>query len=473
MTLSPHAALLASPLPRVRSCPDFFSSAGQEVAELAASAGLYLDEGQRLVLHDALGEKRNGKWAAFEVGVVESRQNGKGAIIEARELGGLFLLGEQLIVHTAHLFDTALEAFRRILYLIESTPDLDSRVKRVSRSHGEEGIELKTGQRLKFKARTKGGGRGFSGDCVILDEAMILPETAMRALMPTLSARPNPQLWYLGSAVDRLEHEHGRVFSSVRERGVAGEDPSLAFTEWSANGDHPDRMVDDPDDPEVWARANPGVSAGRISLDHIARERRSMSDRAFKVERLSVGDWFTEGDDGSNGLDVGRWASLADPLAERGASPVFAVAADRDHTWAAIAVAWWRPDGNPQVMLAEYKPTTTWVAGRVAELRARWGGRVISDIPSRGLVADAVEPGQAEQAQADNALSDRIEAGTVRHGNDAALNTAVRSAKWKPTGDTRALVPAGSADISPVIAAALAVHALTTTADTGWMVSLP
>jgi hypothetical protein len=125
-------------------------------------AGLVLDPWQAFVLEHALGERADGRWAAFEVGVVVSRQNGKGAILEARELAGLFLLGERLVVHSAHQFDTSLEAFRRLLGLIEDTPDLDRRVKRVSRSHGEEGIELKGGQRIRFRTRTKGGGRGFA-----------------------------------------------------------------------------------------------------------------------------------------------------------------------------------------------------------------------------------------------------------------------------------------------------------------------
>jgi hypothetical protein len=420
---------LVSPPPRVLSFPPSVSSAGLEAVELAASAGLLLDPGQQLVLQHGLAEKPGGRWAAFEVGVVESRQNGKGAIIEARELAGLYLLGERLIVHTAHLFDTALEAFRRVLELIESTPDLDSRVKRVSRSHGEEGVELKSGQRLKFKARTKGGGRGFSGDCVILDEAMILPESAMRALMPTLSARPNPQLWYLGSAVDKLEHEHGMTFSAIRRRGVAGTDPSLVFAEWSPQPGY------DADDPDTWFDTNPGVHAGRIALEHVAMERRSMSDRAFRVERLSDGDWFTEADEEGGGLDAEAWARLADPLAERGGDPVFGVATAPDRSWSAIAVAWRRPDGATQVMLADYRPGAAWVSERVADLRSRWGGR--------------------------------------RHGNEAALNMAVRGARWHATGNTRALDAKGPIDISPLRAASLAVHGLTSAPATGgWMVSL-
>src|SRR5690606_41534524 len=54
-------------------------------------------------------------------------------------------------------------------------------VKTVRRSHGQEGIYLRNGQRLRYKTRTKGGGRGFSADCVILDEAMVLPEAFIGA----------------------------------------------------------------------------------------------------------------------------------------------------------------------------------------------------------------------------------------------------------------------------------------------------
>lgn len=197
--------------------PAAVTSAGTECIELAALAGLHLDPWQQFVLHGALGQRADGKWAALEVGLMVSRQNGKGGIIEARELGGLYLFGEQLITHSAHEFKTSQEAFRRVLALIEDTPDLDRRVARVRTSHGEEGIELKTRQRLRFLARSRGSGRGFTGDCTILDEAMILRDAAVAALFPTMSARPNPQVWYLGSAGD----EGSEVLGRVRSRALA------------------------------------------------------------------------------------------------------------------------------------------------------------------------------------------------------------------------------------------------------------
>ncbi len=207
--------------PRISHIPPAVSSTEREATELAELAGLVLDPWQRLVLDGALGERKDGKWSAFEVAVVCSRQNGKGSIIEARELAALFLpsLGERFVVHSAHLFDTSLEAFRRLLFLIEETPDLDREVMRVVRSHGEEGIEVRGGRRIRFRPRSKGGGRGFTADCVIFDESHILPESAHGAILPTLSARPSTQVWYLASAPDQEVHRDALVLSRLRARG--------------------------------------------------------------------------------------------------------------------------------------------------------------------------------------------------------------------------------------------------------------
>lgn len=139
---------------------------------------------------------------------------------------------------------------------------------------------------------------------------------------------------------------------------------------------------------------------------------------------------------------------------------MFAVATAPDHSWSAVAVAWNRPDGRSQVMLADYRQGTAWVPDRLAGLREQWGGTVCVDTASRGRVAGALEPSQQEQAQAHNALADAVEAGSLRHGNEPALNVAVRTARWRPWGDSRVLDRKGSADVSPLIAAALALHGL-------------
>ena len=161
------------------------------------------------------------------------RQNGKGEILIARELFGLFELGERLVIHTAHEFKTSAEHFRRLEDVVRETPELHARVKRnpsgrvmgYRYSHGEECIELQDGARIEFKTRTKSGMRGFAGvDLLVLDEAMIISEAAHSSAMPIIrasKAKRGAQLWYAGSAVDQEVHEHGVVWARVRERGFS------------------------------------------------------------------------------------------------------------------------------------------------------------------------------------------------------------------------------------------------------------
>lgn len=441
--------------PRVESIPDYVSSAGEEVIEFCDSVGLHLDPWQRHVIMHSLGERADGKYAAFEVCALVPRQNGKGAVLEARELGGLFLLEEQLILHSAHEFKTAQEAFRRILFHIENNDVLRKRVKRVRTSHGEEGIELTNGARLRFVARSTGSGRGFSGDCVILDEAYNLASEGMSALLPTLSARPNPQIWYTSSAGMETSDQLRRV----RERGLAGEGKRLAFFEWSAPADA------DLDDPEAWAQANPALGI-RITREFIESEREAMDDLGFSRERLGI--WFDLS--AQMVIDGRKWAALADPASKRDGAVVFAVDANPERTGAAIAVAGRRADGLGHVEVVDARSGTGWVVDRMVQLNERhkpraWlldpassAGAWIPALQERGI--EPVLVTGREMAQACGALyEDVVENAALRHLDQPELNSALTGARKRPLGDAWGWHRRDSTvDISPLVAVTLAWH---------------
>lgn len=445
MTAVVERTLYGKQTPRIESVPPCAVSLGDRAIEFAAKAGLYLDPWQQLVLRGSLGVAQGGKWAASQVGLLVARQNGKGAVLEALELFHMFALKTPLIVHSAHKFDTSQEHFLRLRTLIEANPDLARHVKSMPTSQGHEAIILRNGNRLKFKARTVGGaGRGFSADLLVLDEAMLLPEQALDAMMPTLAARKNPQVWFTSSAGTPDSDALWRIV----KRGRAGSS-RLAYFEWGcASGV-------DPLDREAWAEANPGLGY-RVSRDYLEDELETLSPEGFAREHLGVWD-----DVSSAGLfPAGVWEALVDTRPTV-ASPVFGVATAPDRSWSAICAAWRRPDGGVQLLLGDdYREGTSWVASRAAELRSRWGGDFLVDTASRGLVDGAVEPSEPEQARAHNALSDAVAAGTLRHGNEKALNVSVRAARWKPLNNTRVLDRKGKADISPLVAAALAMHGL-------------
>lgn len=305
LTSSPRGVpLLGSQEPRVCSLPLFDDdTSGRRAVKLAAHAGLNLDPWQRLVLEMGL-RRRGGKWAAFEVALIVARQNGKGSVLEALELAALFLYPDvRMILHSAHQFKTAAEAFLRVRALIEDNPDFDRKVARIRTAAGAEAIELKDGKRLRFVARSSGSGRGFTSDLVILDEAYELGDQQMAALLPTLSARPDPQVWYTSTAGGQNSTQLGQV----RARGVAGADGSLAFMEWSA-----DEASYDPADPADWALANPGLGI-RISPDYVEREMAALGPDAFARERLSIGDYPLNGAGQWSVISEDAWSSCASP----------------------------------------------------------------------------------------------------------------------------------------------------------------
>jgi hypothetical protein len=438
--------------------PPYTSSEGELVVQLSAAAGLTLDPWQAYVMRESLG-RRDGKWAAFEVCMIIARQNGKGSCLEALELAALFLFDHvKLILHSAHEFKTCSEHFRRMLALIQSSPDFDREVSRIRTQTGAEAIELKDGTRLRFVARSSGSGRGFSGDLIVMDEAQRLSDEPMAALLPTLSARRDPQVWYAASAGNEGSTQLGRV----RARGIAGGDPSLAFFEWSAEDS------DDPGDPAVWAKANPAMGI-RITPEYIARERSALSEAAFAAERLTIGRYPLDAAEAWAVIPRAAWLSLLDARSEP-VSPVAFAAAVSDHRGhAAIGVAGRRSDGLSHVEVAEYREGTSWVVPRLLELSAKHSpcavvldeagheGSFITELEQAGIAV--LSPAPREVAQAYGQFVDAaMDSASLRHRGDPPLMSALGAAGVRDVSEGRTWARRNAAaDISPLVAVTLAL----------------
>ena len=456
MTTSALVGLHGAVEPRVGNYPPALAyDRGVDAADLASIAGLDLDEWQRFVLRQACSTVAGEQWSAFEVALMVPRQNGKGAVLEARELAGLFLFGEQLILHSAHEFKTAAEAFRRVLWLVENTDDLRKRVRKVRTSHGEEGIELLTGARLRFVARSTGSGRGFSGDCVILDEAYNLSADNMAALLPTLSARPNPQLWYTSSAgMDTSEQ-----LSRVRERGRRGGDVGLAYFEYSAG---PKSSLDD---REAWALANPALGI-RIPEHFIARERAALPDVEFARERLGIWSDFQ----GTHVIESSTWESLADKVSTPVGMVGMSVDTSPDRSVSSLAIAGRRADSRLHVEVPENRGGTEWVVPRVVGICARQDiGAVAIDPRSQasGFIGQLREAGvpvlemsTREATQACGAFFDAATTDQLRHLGDPLLATSLAGATKRDVSDAWLWNRrTARSDITPLVAATNAAWA--------------
>lgn len=462
-------ALRGKQTPRLEHYPLYVTSAGDDAVDLAAVAGLHLDEYQQYVLRHALGEDRDNRWAAYEVLVLAPRQNGKNVILEARELAGLFLFGDRLQIHTAHEFKTAEEAFLNMqtrlrgcelieyVFGYEGDPDA-AYIRGFRTSHGSESVQLKNGARLRYATRTSGAGRGFSADLLVLDEAYALTNAQHGAIMPTMSARSlsgNPQIWYTSSAGMPASDTLARL----RGRGIAGEDEAFAFFEWSVSEDA------DPEDKANWAVANPALGI-RISEGAVASELRSQDREQFLRERLGV--WVDEEDDPPV-IASSDWAKCVDPDSRPSERVVFAVDIPPSRESAVIVAASPLESGNIHVEVVDQEYGISWLVPRLVELMTTYpGSRLILD---GGGSTGALQPelarsrvraqlvGGRDYGQACGKFFDLVGEGKIRHIGQVQLDDAVDSARIQPMGDSLWKWKRKNAvnDISPLVAASLAV----------------
>ena len=413
-----------------------------------------------------MGERADGTWAARFVGVSAPRQQGKSQLIVARALAGILLFGEQTILLSAHQQDTAREVFTRMVDILESTPSLNDRVEAYGRALNREYIRFKTGQVIRFKARSKaGGGRGFSASLVMADEAQIFSSEAWGSLLPTLSAMPNPQVWLLGTPPTPMDD--GEVFGRIRENGITGKDKRLAYLEWSAE------PSDDFDDPAVWARANPAFGT-RISAEAIESERAAMSDAQFAMERLGIWE-----DTSARGgvIPFDAWVARADEASMPVESFAVGVEVAPGLESASVAVAGRRADGGWHVELAEVRKGAHWLDAWVAAfVEANPAVRsVVVDVggPVAALLEKhqggwrfrgskvRVEPLSVKSVGvACTRLLDGAVAGGLHHLGQPQLDAAVQVAAKRALGDTGMWTfsrKSSTADITPVQAVAWAL----------------
>ncbi len=249
----------------------------------------------------------------------------------------------------------------------------------------------------------------------------------MAALLPTLSARPNPQLIYTSSAgmLDSFQ------LNSVRERGLRGDDPRLCYLEWSTEPGA------DPLDREQWALANPALG-GRIDAGFVEMEQRSLPAREFARERLSI--WSTEQDEPV--LDPVVWDALTD-RAPNPRRPILALEVALDRSSAVLAAAW-KPDDRPHVEIIDRQPGVDWVVERVRYLTKTYGAKTLVLDAAAEAVSLAEQLAKVvtverligvQRAQACGLFFDAAMTGQLSHDDDPLLAETISNARWKDVGD--------------------------------------
>lgn len=380
------------------------------------SKGVVLDLWQRLDLARWMTVDAATNWAASEVGELVARQNGKGEILLAYDLLHLFVIRRtdnkpKTIVHTSHEVKTNTEALQKLEAVIRANPDLMAQVSQIYTGNNEQGVRLKPrpgqrrGDRIKFVARSKNSGRGFTADIIIYDEAQELGAAAYRALSYTSTTVKNRQEVYAGTVPEEGVNDC-EVFEGLRDRGRAGieRSPRTCWIEYSPHGSDDPKLavLIDFADEANWECANPSIDV-RVFRETTAEELQrdtSPNKEGFGRERLSI--WpnrpAAEAVRRSK-LDLEKWKHTADEdagidaLIGAGRGPVvLSLALGRAGAFGTICKAV-RVDSE-RIAVEHHRTDkgTRWIAKALAEAKEEYGNAlVVLDPKNAATVMSSLE----------------------------------------------------------------------------------
>lgn len=136
---------------------------------------------QRTALARILDRATDGIWVTADQ-----------TVRDLRAVAGAFIFGEN-VMYSCRSATARAETYRRLRQLIADHPELRRLVGRFCSANGAQRIELTSGRRITFIARSvPASGRGLSVDCVVADEGLDHEARAMAGI--NLMASPRRQL---------------------------------------------------------------------------------------------------------------------------------------------------------------------------------------------------------------------------------------------------------------------------------------
>lgn len=345
--------LLGSQTPRLSNFPLYHTTLGDDAIDLAELAGLRLLPWQELLIRASLGEgsSEDANWAASNVCLITPRQQGKNFVVYVRELAGLFLLNER-IIHTAHEFATADDAWKELKGIVEGC-DLDDECLHPHLHGGAEvSIRHRNGGFIRYRARGNGSMRGITRiNMVVADEAFALDDRQMGSFKPIMQAADRRQLWLTSSA----GFDTSEVLSRFRQQGIDGTNSRLLFAEWSC----PEGS--DPNDRENWKIANPSLGVpGVAPLEAIEDSYMTLAVQEFAREHLGMWDDPAM----TSVIPFDAWEACTVPLGE-----ISPIVGDRvacldvapQMEWGSIVGAGWDVEGRSHIEVVKADKGTDWV----------------------------------------------------------------------------------------------------------------
>ncbi|HEX7352498.1 hypothetical protein [Brachybacterium sp.] len=414
--------------------------------------GIRLYPWQQWFLIHALELREEGGLRFRTVMLSVARQNGKSTLSQVLALWTMYVRGSGLVIGTAQNLDISEEVWDGAVDLAEGVDELADLIKAVHRSNGKKALVLETGERYRVQPATRRGGRGLSGDLILLDELREHSTwDAWSAVTKTTMARPDALIVGMSNAGDAasivLRHlrlmahrDLGDPDGIVRAaEGVADilsatvedenapddditkGDAALGWFEWSA----PPGC--DVHDLEGWLDANP-------SYGHVEMHRALASAATTDPEWVYRTECLCQWNDGATEsvFPDGSWLAGQDRAsAIANGNPVtFCVEVEPDRANSYIVAAGYRDDGDVHVEPIAARPGTSWITAWFKE-RVKPGQQLRVVARRRGAavvsVADDLEAMEGVEV---------IDWGGANLGSACGvLFDAVVAHNWEPDAD--------------------------------------
>ena len=422
--------------PRLSVVPSYHSSDSAAALFLMRGFGFEVDPWQEDILDIWLARNKDGSLTNLRCGLSVPRQNGKTTgILHPRVIYGIIGLRER-ILYTAHLTDTANEAFEAILDFFESSDELRPLIKRTVRLNGRWRIDFKNGASIKFTTRSNKAGRGSSYSLIIFDEAQELTEAQIAATIPTVSAsKVQPQIIYCGTPPGPAQA--GEVFVKIRTSSLEGSSGRSCWHEWSVED------MGDLSDEGRWAEANPALGI-RLRIDVIRQELESFDDDTFARERLG---WWPKVSVHTL-VSPEEWKALEVDSAPEEGTKVYAVKFSPDGVTGSLVLALRPDDGKVHMELIEHFSMTgglTWLADWLTERKdgaaqivvdGRSSSQALIDMLRSGGVGKRIlqMPNASEVAAASSMLINAIGEKSITHAGQQTLDAAALNVQKRSIG---------------------------------------
>jgi hypothetical protein len=421
--------------------------------------GVKLFPWQRWLLLHALELNLDGTYRWRFVVVEVARQSGKTLVLLVLALWHIYALDSRMVIGTAQDLTRSEKSWAEAVEWAMDNDELAPLIEDVKRGHPKV-LTLITGCEYRVAAASRRGGRGFTGDLILLDELREHQSwDSWASVTNTMNARPKAQAWAFSNAGDSLSvvlrylracahrdlgwpdgDADAEVLAGADEETVElADDNPLGWFEWSSPP-HATRT-----DRQAWAQANPSLNHTEVTENCITERALSTALRTspphiFDMECMCR--WVSLA--GGGPFPEGCWAATLEDQATPAPDAKSAICVEvsgglRERTY--IARAALDEQGRPVFGIWADQAGTDWVMDWLQANRAGFAVVVLrsgAGTPALSLL-DQIEAAElplekwsaADVSAAHGQMFDAVRDGQVRHRPHPGLDMAATSAAIK------------------------------------------